>query len=73
MHERRAVRQVMLVEEINTHKMFAIKVLKKEFIVENDEVDRSDMPEARAAAGRAHTVLTRRTPCRRVAVSVPLP
>jgi len=32
--------QVMLVEDNKTHKMFAIKVLKKEFIVENDEIER---------------------------------
>ena len=30
----------MLVEEIHTKKMYAIKVLKKDFIVENDEVER---------------------------------
>jgi len=32
--------QVMLVEHNQTRKMYAIKVLKKEFIIENDEVER---------------------------------
>lgn len=32
--------KVMLAEEIRTGSLYAIKVLKKEFIIENDEVER---------------------------------
>lgn len=32
--------KVMLAEEKNTNQLYAIKVLKKEFIIENDEVER---------------------------------
>ena len=32
--------KVMLAEEKMTNKLYAIKVLKKEFIIDNDEVER---------------------------------
>lgn len=33
--------KVMLAEEKKTNNLYAIKVLKKEFIIDNDEVERS--------------------------------
>jgi serine/threonine protein kinase len=35
--------KVMLAEEKKTNQLYAIKVLKKEFIIENDEVERSPL------------------------------
>ena len=36
--------KVMLAEEKRTNRLYAIKVLKKDFIIENDEVDRCEPP-----------------------------
>ena len=36
--------KVMLAEEKKTSQLYAIKVLKKEFIIENDEVERFVSP-----------------------------
>jgi serine/threonine protein kinase len=39
--------KVMLAEEKSTSQLYAIKVLKKEFIIENDEVERSVLSRSR--------------------------
>lgn len=36
--------KVMLAEEKQTNNLYAIKVLKKEFIIDNDEVERFLLP-----------------------------
>jgi len=38
--------KVMLAEEKKTNGLYAIKVLKKEFIIDNDEVERFEVPES---------------------------
>jgi serine/threonine protein kinase len=40
--------KVMLAEERRTNQLFAIKVLKKDFIIENDEVERCGNEECLA-------------------------